>query len=85
MNAAAILAMIAEALPLLSALTRIIDREQKSDVPEVLAVIGAMTPIAQRLVGKIEAIRTQTEADHPAVWAAVRDDWNRAAGPWLKP
>lgn len=46
---------------------------------EVLDLIAKLSPVAAQLVSLLTDIRTQTEAQHPAVWAAVRADYQAAS------
>ena len=83
MNVAAILALVVELLPVVKQLSSVVVDNENSDVEEVLEWYTEMAGPIKELMTKIEMTRTQTESNHPEVWAAVREDWNAAVQGWL--
>jgi len=52
------------------------------NIAALLAQVLQIIPLVDGLIGVIKKIKDQTEADHPAVWAKVRDDWKDAVARW---
>lgn len=82
MDIKAVLNTIVSALPIVQALISVIDKEGKSNVPEVVALAQKIIPNVTALIDKIELIRDQTEDEHADVWAQVSGDWKAAVSRW---
>lgn len=52
------------------------------NIAALLAQVLQIIPLVDGLIGVIAKIKGQTEADHPEVWAKVRDDWKDAVKRW---
>jgi hypothetical protein len=53
-------------------------------IAAILALVAQLVPVAQSLIDTLAKIKSQTEADHPEVWAKIRDDWSATADAWQK-
>lgn len=51
-------------------------------ITAILQLVAALVPVANSLISTLAAIKNQTEADHPEVWAKIRDDWKDTAAKW---
>jgi len=81
MDIAAIIGLVAKLVPVARQVIEALRGAQAEPNPtdEVLDLIAKLSPIAADLLKQITDIRTQTEAQYPAVWAAVRADYKSAS------
>lgn len=79
---AAILAELAPLLPAAGNLIAIISGNVNSPVPALAALAASLLPIAEELVTRIENIRSATEAQYPAIWGPIKDDWIKTWAAW---
>jgi len=83
MGIAAILQLVTQLVPVATGLiTTISGAKAGSTVVEVSDLIGDLAPNIATLVSTIETIRTQTEAQYPAVWEGIRTDWMETLAKW---
>jgi len=84
MNPADILILVSQLLPAATTILKTIKSAgaDSGSTPEVLDLVGKLTPTAGDLINRIEEIRNQTEPQYPQVWANVRDDWNQVVKEW---
>ena len=84
MTLTAILGLVAQLVPVANAIVSTLHSAHAVDdkTAETILLIEKLTPWASQLVSTIEVIRTQTEADSPAVWAPIRDDWKATVAKW---
>lgn len=86
MTITAILALVARLIPVVETIVSTLHAAHavSDKTAETVALIERLTPAASTMLSTIETIRTQTEADYPAVWAPIRDDWNATVAKWTK-
>lgn len=84
MNIAQILVLVAQLVPTAKTIIDTLYGAAGSAEPAVLDLIGKLTPAASALIERIQGIRTQTEAQHPEIWAAVSADWDATAAKWAE-
>lgn len=84
MGIAAILGLITHLVPVATSLIETLAGFgiQTGKSNDVIDLINRLTPIAANLVTTIEQIRSQTEADYPAVWDGIRTDWMVTLAKW---
>lgn len=81
MPIAAILALVAQLVPIAKSVVDQLHSAQTAPSPtsDVLDIIASLTPVAAQLLNTINKIKSQTEADYPAVWESVRADYADAS------
>jgi len=81
MDFAALLALVTQLIPAAKGLIDLLHGASTDPNPtsDVLDLINKLAPQAVALWATIEMIRSQTEAQHPEVWAKVRADYMTAS------
>lgn len=81
MDISTIIGLVAKLVPVARQVIEALRGAQAEPNPseEILDLIAKLSPIAAELLKQITDIKTQTEAQYPAVWAAVRADYQSAS------
>lgn len=75
MEITAILGLIAQTIPTVTTLLDTLGVLKNKGTSEAIGIVSSLLPVAQKLMETFTAIKEQTEAQYPEVWAAVRDDY----------